>query len=73
MSDPTPDTLPERIYVKPALMNGAPMQVRKPIGGRLQPEGEWVNQDSYWARRLLDRDVALATPPAAAPAAKTIK
>jgi hypothetical protein len=62
-----------RIFLKPA----PDKVVRKPVGGHLLPEGEWVNQESYWLRRLNDGDVVEADAPAelaeaaAAPAAKS--
>lgn len=55
----------DRVYVKPA----PGMTVRKPVGGYLADEGEEVNRDSYWRRRLADGDVVEAKPPkTAAPA-----
>lgn len=55
----------ERIFVKPAAPD---MKVRKPVNGHLGAQGEWVNRESYWQRRINDGDVVLATPPAEAPA-----
>jgi hypothetical protein len=51
-----------RIFLKPA----PDKVVRKPIGGHLSKEGEWVNQESYWLRRLSDGDVVEADGPAEA-------
>ena len=54
-----------RIFVKPALDNsadvqpGARLKVRKPVGGHLADAGEWQNLDSYWQRRINDKDVEL--------------
>ncbi len=61
-----------RIFIKPAtLPEGEPMKVRKPVNGHLALDGEWVNPESYWQRRLNDGDVVVAEPsaaPAPAPA-----
>jgi hypothetical protein len=53
-----------RIFLKPALDRsrdktdaGARLKVRKPVGGHLAPQGEWQNLDSYWQRRINDKDV----------------
>jgi len=56
----------ERIYIKPTPQpEGAePLKVRKPVNGHLAADGEWVNRESYWLRRLNDGDVVQATPPA---------
>lgn len=43
----------ERVYAVPA----PGMKVRKPIGGHLKPEGEFVERDSYWLRREAEGDV----------------
>ena len=71
----------DRIFLRPAAdVNatqepGSPvprLKVRKPIGKHLADAGEWVDRDSYWLRRLADKDVEEATPPPAeakAPAA----
>lgn len=57
----------KRIFVKPALDPNAEqvkdqpaprMKVRKPVGaGYLADAGEWQNLDSYWQRRINDKDV----------------
>lgn len=44
----------ERIFVKPAAPD---LKVRKPVNGYLASEGEWVNPESYWLRRIADGDV----------------
>lgn len=78
-----------RIFVKPApqpkQLKGEPelppRKVRKPANGHLKAEGEWVNPESYWLRRIKDGDVVQVvdavepTEPvaAAAPADKTRK
>lgn len=61
-----------RIFIKPATQpDGQPLKVRKPVNGHLAADGEWVNPESYWQRRINDGDVLPATPPAeAAPASK---
>jgi hypothetical protein len=56
-----------RVFVRPALDQSAEpappgqpparLLVRKPIGGRLAPTGEWQNLDDYWRRRISDGDV----------------
>lgn len=48
-----------RIFVKPKTQpEGQPaMKVRKPVNGHLKAEGEWVNPESYWLRRINDGDV----------------
>lgn len=57
-----------RIFIKPSHPE---MKVRKPVNGHLAVDGEWVNQDSYWLRRINDGDVVVAeaepeaTPPGA--------
>lgn len=50
----------DRVFLKPA----PGKVVRKPVGGHLSTEGELVNQESYWLRRLNDGDVVEATAPA---------
>lgn len=50
----------DRIFLKPA----PGKVVRKPVGGHLSTEGEWVNQESYWLRRISDGDVVDGTAPA---------
>ena len=52
----------DRIFIKPALQaDGTAYKVRKPMNGHLSDQGEWVNTDSYWLRRLADGDVVDAT------------
>ena len=43
-----------RMFLKPATPE---LKVRKPVNGYLAAEGEEVNVDSYWLRRLADGDV----------------
>lgn len=62
----------DQIFVKP----GPGLKVRKPVNGYLAQDGEWVNRETYWLRRLADGDVVAAEPPhekAAPAAAKTAK
>jgi len=47
----------DRVFLKPA----PGKVVRKPVGGHLSNEGEWVNQESYWLRRISDGDVVEVT------------
>lgn len=47
-----------RIFVKPASPD---VTVRKPVNGPLAAEGEWVNEESYWLRRITDGDVVVDT------------
>lgn len=56
-----------RIFVKPAPQPaGMPaLKVRKPMNGYLAAEGEEVNAEVYWLRRIADGDVVEATRPAA--------
>lgn len=54
----------ERIFVKPATPE---LKVRKPVNGYLAPEGEMVNAESYWLRRIADGDVVSADASADAP------
>lgn len=67
-----------RIFIKPAPQKDGqpPLKVRKPANGHLAAEGEWVNRESYWLRRLSDGDVVEAAAPAeedaAAAAAKAV-
>jgi hypothetical protein len=39
------------------LMPAPNRMVRKPSGGYLPAKGDWVNRESYWLRRLEDKDV----------------
>lgn len=48
----------QRIFVKPTSPDVA---VRKTMNGQLAAGGEWVNQDSYWLRRVADGDVVIDT------------
>lgn len=64
-------SIAERVFIKPGVMpDGTPMKARKPMGGFLAAEGEEVNLDSHWRRRLTDGDVVLAEPPAKTAKAK---
>lgn len=65
----------DRLFVKPAQPNGAdaPLKVRKPTGGHLAEQGEYVPDESYWRRRLNDGDVVQADPPKEAAAARAGK
>lgn len=66
-------SIAERVFIKPGVMpDGTPMKARKPMGGFLADDGEEVNLDSHWRRRLTDGDVVLATAPADA-ASKAVK
>ncbi len=52
-----------QFFIKPA---NDQVAVRDPKSGRaLAAEGEYKPQNSYWMRRLRDKDVIEATPPAA--------
>lgn len=54
-----------RIFIKPKTQaDGVTLKVRKPVNGHLRAEGEWVNPESYWLRRIKDGDVVEATAPA---------
>jgi Protein of unknown function (DUF2635) len=61
-----------RIYLKPATDDGVPRNIRKPVGGHLAHEGEWVNPESYWTRRITDGDVYETEDSQAAVAAKAV-
>lgn len=65
MTDTATPTL-KRITVKPA----TGIVVRKPVGGYLSADGEEVNRDSFWLRRIADGDVTVLDP-APASTAKT--
>lgn len=66
-----------RLFVKPGVPTPPkgsketpqPFKVRKPSGGYLADEGEFVPDESFWRRRMADGDVVEATPPAEKPAA----
>lgn len=47
-------TLMTRVFVKPAT---PATLVRKPVGGYLAQEGQEVNLDTFWMRRIADGDV----------------
>lgn len=55
-----------RIFIKPTPQpEGQPaLKVRKPVNGHLAAEGEFVNPESYWLRRIKDGDVVKADPSA---------
>ena len=61
----------KRIFIKPTplVIDGETLarKVRKPVGGYLAADGEEVNDDTYWQRRLADKEVELvqSAPPAA--------
>lgn len=57
-----------RVFVKPAT---AATLVRKPVGGYLANEGQEVNLDSFWMRRIADGDVVGT--PVATEALKPVK
>lgn len=64
-----------RIFVKPAPQpEGQPaLKVRKPVNGYLAADGEEVNVESYWLRRIADGDVVETDVPAtAAPAGNLV-
>lgn len=70
----------ERIFIKPTTPAGdqEPLKVRKPANGYLAADGEWVNRDSYWIRRIADGDAqvvegAVENEPAKAATSKTGK
>lgn len=50
----------DRIFIKPAAPD---LKVRKPVNGHLAANGEMVNAESYWLRRIADGDVVKAKPP----------
>lgn len=63
-----------RLYVRPRMLDGQPLMVRKPVGGHLSPAGEAVNDETYWQRRLADGDVeAMESPDAPKALGKTGK
>jgi hypothetical protein len=61
----------DRIFIKPTPQADGqkPLRVRKPFNGHLAADGEWVNSESYWLRRLTDGDVVMAQAPVEVPAA----
>ena len=60
----------DRIFIKPAAPG---LKVRKPVNGHLAAEGEEVNAESYWLRRIADGDVVEAERPADAAAPQAAK
>lgn len=62
-----PKPLP-KIYVKPAVAGQGPRDDVTHI--KLPDEGAWVEDNSWWNRRLLHKDCVRATPPGAQPKAK---
>lgn len=50
------------VYLVPA----EGLKVRHPLGGYLNPEGDFVVLDSYWRRRLDEQSVRTSAPPKAA-------
>lgn len=60
----------DRIFIKPAAPG---LKVRKPVNGYLAAEGEEVNAESYWLRRMADGDVVAAERPADATAPQAAK
>lgn len=47
----------QTINLKPAVVDGVPLKVRKPQGGYLAPSGEPIVLTTYWRRRRDDGDV----------------
>lgn len=63
----------DKIYLKPT---SDQVKVKDPLTRKpLDKDGEFKPNNSYWQRRLRDKDVVQATPPAGAqkPAANTAK
>lgn len=60
----------DRVFLIPATPE---LKVRKPVGGYLDPQGEEVELDSYWRRRLADSDVRQAQAPSDAKPPKATK
>lgn len=59
----------ENVFVKPAIgADGKPVVVPDPQHGfrPLGADGGWKPRTNYWTRRLRDKDVIEATPPAEA-------
>lgn len=52
-----------KIFVKPVTPG---LRVRAPSGAVLPDEGDYVERESYWLRRINDGDVVEAEPPVAA-------
>ena len=59
-----------RIFVKPATPD---IKVRKPVNGYLAAEGEEVNTEAYWLRRIADGDVIGTKPAEQIPASVAVK
>jgi hypothetical protein len=65
------------VTLKPAIVDGEPLKVRKPQGGYLAVQGEPIVLTTYWRRRRDDGDVtevgaaSQATEPADTPPAPT--
>jgi len=60
----------DRIFIKPAAPG---LKVRKPVNGYLATDGEEVNAESYWLRRMADGDVIKTDRPADAAAPQAAK
>lgn len=64
----------ERIFLKPTLLEIegvlVPRKVRKPMGPYLAADGEEVNLDTYWHRKLQAGEVEEAEPPVVEAAAQ---
>ncbi|EEI6239520.1 DUF2635 domain-containing protein [Salmonella enterica subsp. enterica] len=52
--------------MKKVITPRAGVQVRKPDGKRLSPDGETLNYNAYWVRRCNDGDVTVADVPGVA-------
>lgn len=52
------------IFIKPNTNITVPLR-EHPTDRPLPPEGDWRPQSQFWLRRLRDKDVVEATPPAA--------
>lgn len=57
----------KRVYLKPAR---ADLKVRKPDRTHLPAEGDWVDMDTYWDRRIKAGDVVKAKPTKTSTASK---
>lgn len=61
----------QTVTLKPAVIDGEPLKVRKPQGGYLATQGEPIVLTTYWRRRRDDGDVVAVDetqPGVAAPA-----
>ena len=47
----------QTVTLKPAVVDGEPLKVRKPQGGYLAAQGEPIVLTTYWRRRRDDGDV----------------